>query len=77
MSRVYQNHSDLLKLIYTKEMNPKKEPCKDIACAIQVCLRDNHYQEDKCKDILEAMRRCCLKPNAKNSICCSGFKSKE
>ncbi|BFG03647.1 cx9C motif-containing protein 4 [Drosophila madeirensis] len=52
--------------------NTKKDPCKANACRIQACLKENNYQENKCADVLEAMRQCCLKWH-KVSLCCSGI----
>ncbi|KRF97477.1 cx9C motif-containing protein 4 [Drosophila tropicalis] len=49
-----------------------KDPCKVNACRIQKCLNENNYQEDKCVEVLEAMRQCCLKWH-KESLCCSGI----
>lgn len=33
---------------------------------------DNHFQEDRCHDALEQMRRCCL-IHHQTSLCCSGI----
>ncbi|TMW52226.1 hypothetical protein DOY81_002693 [Sarcophaga bullata] len=52
--------------------NTKKDPCKANACRIQACLNENNYQEDKCLEVLEQMRQCCLKWH-KQSLCCSGI----
>ncbi|XP_061391423.1 cx9C motif-containing protein 4 [Musca vetustissima] len=52
--------------------NTKKDPCKANACRIQACLKENNYQEEKCKEVLEQMRICCLKWH-KTSLCCSGI----
>ncbi|KAH8373746.1 hypothetical protein KR200_009182 [Drosophila serrata] len=50
----------------------RKDRCKPYACRIQDCLSKNNYQEDKCLDVLEDMRQCCLKWH-KVSVCCSGI----
>ncbi|XP_013118175.1 cx9C motif-containing protein 4 [Stomoxys calcitrans] len=52
--------------------NTKKDPCKANACKIQACLKENNYQEEKCLEVLEQMRLCCLKWHA-TSLCCSGI----
>ncbi|XP_037813965.1 cx9C motif-containing protein 4 [Lucilia sericata] len=54
------------------QYNTKKDPCKANACRIQACLKENNYQEDKCLEVLEQMRQCCLKWH-KQSLCCSGI----
>ncbi|XP_032596835.1 cx9C motif-containing protein 4 [Drosophila grimshawi] len=53
-----------------------KDPCKLYACRIQSCLRENNYQEDRCTEVLEEMRICCLKWH-KKSLCCSGINLEE
>ncbi|KAH8384639.1 hypothetical protein KR093_003769 [Drosophila rubida] len=50
----------------------RKDPCKPYACRIQACLSENNYQEDRCVEVLEQMRICCLKWHAE-SLCCSGI----
>ncbi|XP_062555017.1 cx9C motif-containing protein 4 [Armigeres subalbatus] len=50
-----------------------KDPCKVSACRIQTCLKEHHFDETKCYDVLEDMRQCCLKWH-KVSLCCSGIK---
>ncbi|XP_060652081.1 cx9C motif-containing protein 4 [Drosophila nasuta] len=50
----------------------RKDPCKPYACRIQACLSENNYQEDRCVEVLEQMRVCCLKWH-KESLCCSGI----
>jgi len=53
---------------------PKKpfDPCKVNACKIQSCLSENKYQEDKCLEVLEDMRQCCIKWKSV-SLCCDGI----
>lgn len=33
---------------------------------------ENHYQEDRCQEVLEAMRQCCIKWKS-SSLCCEGI----
>lgn len=54
------------------QYNTRKDRCKKEACRIQACLNENNYQEDKCLEVLEQMRICCLKWH-KESLCCSGI----
>ena len=49
-----------------------REPCQKFACAIQKCLAANNYDEDKCKDAKEAMKKCCSKLTTFSYIC-QGF----
>jgi len=53
---------------------PKKpyDPCKKNACNIQSCLAENNYKEEKCLDVLEEMRQCCIKWKS-ISLCCEGI----
>lgn len=53
---------------------PKKafDPCKANACKIQACLTENKYIEEKCLDVLEEMRQCCIKWKSV-SLCCEGI----
>jgi hypothetical protein len=53
---------------------PRKtfDPCKANACKIQACLKDNNYIEEKCLDVLEEMRQCCIKWKPV-SLCCEGI----
>lgn len=48
---------------------PTKEPCKKYACAIQDCLRQNNYQESKCLEAIEAMKKCCRGLTTYSFIC--------
>ncbi|KAI8515127.1 Cx9C motif-containing protein 4, mitochondrial [Branchiostoma belcheri] len=34
----------------------------------------NNYKESRCESVLRAMERCCEKPWAQDSVCCSGFR---
>jgi len=50
------------------------EVCKKAACRIQVCLKENEFQEEKCQDVIDKLIKCCReKPQAKYDIRCSGF----
>lgn len=52
-----------------------RDPCQRRACAIQKCLADNKYQEDKCKASIQALIDCCDKhPDVENSPCCAGIR---
>ncbi|XP_078612978.1 cx9C motif-containing protein 4-like [Branchiostoma floridae x Branchiostoma japonicum] len=55
-------------------MKEKPDPCQRQACDIQVCLQANNYKESRCESVLRAMERCCEKPWAQDSVCCSGFR---
>jgi len=46
-----------------------KDPCKVHACAIQKCLKENDFQEDKCKQFIEYLRQCCVKWGAESTSC--------
>lgn len=35
-------------------------------------ILENHYQEDKCLEVLEEMRQCCIKWKSV-SLCCEGI----
>ncbi|XP_071441585.1 cx9C motif-containing protein 4 [Hetaerina americana] len=51
----------------------KKDPCKLYACRIQKCLKENKFNEESCKDVINEMQKCCDKW-FDESLCCSGFK---
>ncbi|KAL3846577.1 hypothetical protein ACJMK2_017553 [Sinanodonta woodiana] len=51
------------------------DPCQKEACEIQKCLQAHNYKESACKDVLEAMRKCCENFRS-DSKCCSGIHSK-
>ena len=53
----------------TSYIKPKVEPCQKFACAIQTCLKANNYQEDKCKEAIEAMKKCCSELKTYSYIC--------
>lgn len=44
----------------------------DTPLLFQLKHTENHFQEDRCHDALEQMRRCCL-IHHKTSLCCSGI----
>lgn len=52
----------------------KTLPCQKEACAIQKCLQEQNYQEDRCRQVIEAMRKCCKRESAINTKLCLGFK---
>ncbi|KAJ7330652.1 Cx9C motif-containing protein 4, mitochondrial [Desmophyllum pertusum] len=52
----------------------KRLPCQKEACAIQKCLQEYSYQEDRCQDVIEAMKKCCFRNSAINTDLCLGFK---
>ncbi|KAL0099504.1 hypothetical protein PUN28_020192 [Cardiocondyla obscurior] len=45
------------------------DPCKKIACKLQTCLKDNVFQPSRCQDVLEEIRKCCLKHSSKSTVC--------
>lgn len=53
-----------------------KDPCKPYACKIQVCLRENKFQEDACRIVIEDMRNCCKKWKDRSYVC-EGIDTKE
>lgn len=52
-----------------EQKKPDKEPCQKYACAIQSCLKANNYNESKCEEAIEAMRKCCAKLTTYSFIC--------
>lgn len=40
--------------------------------SLKILVLENNYQEDKCAEVLEAMRLCCLKWK-EISLCCEGI----
>lgn len=52
----------------------KRLPCQKEACAIQKCLQEHNYQEDRCQQVIEAMKKCCKRESAINTELCLGFK---
>ncbi|KMU80046.1 hypothetical protein CISG_07996 [Coccidioides immitis RMSCC 3703] len=38
---------------------PTSQPCHSFACAIQDCLTKNSYQEERCRDQIIALYKCC------------------
>ncbi|CAH3146440.1 unnamed protein product [Pocillopora meandrina] len=52
----------------------KKLPCQKEACAIQKCLQEYNYQEDRCQHVINNMKKCCQKISAINTELCLGFK---
>ncbi|KAH8301893.1 hypothetical protein KR044_000376 [Drosophila immigrans] len=51
---------------------PEKDPCKSFASRIEACLQRNNFQEQKCLQVLEDMRQCCIKWH-EESFCCNGI----
>ncbi|KYN38375.1 Mature T-cell proliferation 1 neighbor protein [Trachymyrmex septentrionalis] len=47
------------------------DPCKKIACKLQTCLQDNVFQPSRCQDVLEQIRKCCMKHS--DSAVCDGI----
>jgi hypothetical protein len=47
-------------------------PCHSAACAIQACLTANGYQEDKCKDVINKLLKCCEKHRDTEDPACGG-----
>ncbi|XP_025994516.1 cx9C motif-containing protein 4 isoform X2 [Solenopsis invicta] len=45
------------------------DPCKQIACKLQKCLKDNVYQPSRCQEVLEEIRQCCLKHSSNSTVC--------
>jgi hypothetical protein len=59
-----------------------RDPCKRFACSLQDCLQKFNYNENKCADVIDKLRLCCLdnygagsisKHNNVISPTCSGF----
>ncbi|CAG9855997.1 unnamed protein product [Phyllotreta striolata] len=46
-----------------------KDPCKPFACRIQVCLRENNFQESKCTSVINDMKECCRKWKNLSYVC--------
>uniref|UniRef100_UPI00358F84B7 cx9C motif-containing protein 4 isoform X4 n=1 Tax=Myxine glutinosa TaxID=7769 RepID=UPI00358F84B7 len=59
--------------LHVPGMSTKRDPCKKQACAIQKCLQENNFQQDRCGRAINEMIRCCAKLS-QPSICCSGFR---
>lgn len=55
-------------------MPSKDQSCQKEACAIQKCLEENGYQQDKCEPVIQKMIECCQKDNYKSYIC-QGYKA--
>ncbi|CAH3158416.1 unnamed protein product [Porites lobata] len=53
----------------------KRLPCQKEACAIQKCLQEYNYQEDRCQQVIETMKKCCSRNSAINTELCLGFKT--
>ncbi|KAM0726511.1 Cx9C motif-containing protein 4 [Formica fusca] len=45
------------------------DPCKQLACKLQKCLKDNVYQPSRCQEIIEEIRKCCLKHSSISAVC--------
>ncbi|XP_011646407.1 cx9C motif-containing protein 4 [Pogonomyrmex barbatus] len=45
------------------------DPCKQIACKLQKCLKDNVYQPSRCQEVLEEIRKCCIKHSSVSVVC--------
>ncbi|KAL6436921.1 hypothetical protein ACFW04_004931 [Cataglyphis niger] len=45
------------------------DPCKQLACKLQKCLKDNVYQPSRCQEILEEIRKCCIKHSSISTVC--------
>ncbi len=56
-------------------MPPRKRArhlCQFEACAIQTCLKNNGFKEERCQDEIEEMKQCCKRVEYKSYIC-DGF----
>ncbi|XP_074657540.1 cx9C motif-containing protein 4-like [Tubulanus polymorphus] len=62
----------------TSKMERGVDPCQKQACAIQYCLQNHSYKEEKCSAIIREMEKCCAKTAERRatSICCSGFQKR-
>lgn len=45
------------------------DPCKQLACKLQKCLKDNVYQPSRCEDVIESIRQCCIKHHDQSIVC--------
>ncbi|XP_014206556.1 cx9C motif-containing protein 4 isoform X1 [Copidosoma floridanum] len=45
------------------------DPCKIFACKLQTCLKNNVYQPSKCEDVIEELRKCCIKHSSISLVC--------
>lgn len=59
------------------DSNISVDPCKKFACEWQTCLERFSYREEKCADVIERLRKCCLETYGSRlrpiSPTCSGF----
>ncbi|XP_046751737.1 cx9C motif-containing protein 4 [Diprion similis] len=46
-----------------------KDPCKQFACKLQKCLKENVYQPARCEEVIEELRQCCIKHSTKSLVC--------
>jgi hypothetical protein len=59
-----------------KRMDPpdhEVHACRKRACAIQKCLASSGYDMKACAFEIEALRQCCEKAYAVNSLHCAAF----
>ncbi|XP_033214837.1 cx9C motif-containing protein 4 isoform X1 [Belonocnema kinseyi] len=49
------------------------DPCKQVACKLQQCLKENLYQPYHCGAILEDLRQCCIKHSSARFVVCQGI----
>ena len=51
-----------------------RDPCQKYACELQVCLKNNNYQESKCQKALDRLVKCCTLWREESFKVCSGIK---
>ncbi|KAH0955401.1 hypothetical protein HN011_006339 [Eciton burchellii] len=49
------------------------DPCKQFACKLQTCLKDNVFQPSRCQEVIEELRQCCIKHRSIDSAVCDGI----
>ena len=54
-----------------------RDPCQKYACELQVCLKNNNFQENKCQNALERLVKCCSLWRQESFKVCSGIKIPE
>ncbi|KAF0437092.1 mature T-cell proliferation 1 neighbor protein-like protein [Gigaspora margarita] len=61
-----------------EQQKADSQPCHREACAIQECLQKNNYQEERCKDVINQLFKCCetLFKSGGESASCSKKMSK-
>lgn len=56
------------------------DPCKKFACEWQYCLKKHDFREERCQNLIEQLRKCCIETFASTSgpisPTCSGFLNK-